>query len=90
MRSPTLAGNKRRAKGKQKGSSQNQNTNKTEALQDVTAEFAVYDGQIRLGSLKEIDGVFATIAASDDRGLGTFATLKQAFRTVCVATGDAP
>jgi hypothetical protein len=89
MRSPTLAGDKRRAKGKQKVSSQEQNTNKPKAPQDFTAEFAVYDGQNRLGSIKEIGGVFATFAASDDRDLGTFATLKQAFRAVCVATGDA-
>jgi hypothetical protein len=89
-RSPTLARHKHGAQGKQKGSSQNQNSNKPKAPQDVTAEFAVYDGQIRLGSIKEIDGVFATFAASDDRDLGTFSTLKEAFRAVCVATGDVP
>jgi hypothetical protein len=90
MRSPALAEHKRRAKGKQKVSSQKQNNKKRQAPQDVTAEFAVYDGQNRLGSIKEIDGVFTTFAASDDHDLGTYATLREAFRAVCVAAGDAP
>jgi hypothetical protein len=76
---------KPRAKGKQKVSSQNQTNKKRKTPQEITAEYSVYDGQIRLGSIKEIDGVFRAFAASDDRDLGAFGTLKVTFRAVCAA-----
>lgn len=73
--------NRKKAKSK----SQKQTNKKPKAPQEITAEFSAYDGRIRLASIKEIDGVFRAFAASDDGDLGTFATLKAAFRAVCTA-----
>ncbi len=71
MRSPALVATKRRANRKS-NQSQKKHTKFEAGDQESTREFSVYDGRIRLGTVREIDGEFIAISGKDDRELGRF------------------
>ena len=86
MRSPTLAEHKRRAKGKQKVSSQKDTTPHRTEAQHYDRELSVYDGSFWIGNVKQNGRRFDAFATTPVyRFLGSFRSLKEASDAVSAA-----